>query len=164
MFRDHQHYSLRSDSKELVMLLLLVTLVSRPDAQAEITKVLDAWHLAAAKAEETAYFSHLSEDSIFLGTDATERWDKPAFQKFAHPHFAKGKAWSFSASRRAIMLSKDGHLAWFDEDLKTQNLGPARGSGVLRLESGTWKIVHYNLTITIPNEKFADVKKLLDAK
>ncbi|HQR43039.1 MAG TPA: nuclear transport factor 2 family protein [Gemmatales bacterium] len=146
-----------------MLFVLLMTLVPRMDAQADIAKVLDAWHLAAAMADEAAYFGHMAEDSIYLGTDASERWDKAAFQKFAHPYFAKGKAWTFAASRRNIMLAKNGQLAWFDEDLKTQNLGPARGSGVLRLESGVWKIVHYNLTITVPNEKFAAVKKVLEA-
>jgi len=143
-----------------MLLVVLSLLIQEP--KMEIARVLDDWHLAASKADEAGYFKHLSDDSIFLGTDATERWDKKAFQSFAHPHFAKGKAWSFAASRRAIMLSGDGKLAWFDEDLKTQNLGPARGSGVLRLEKGTWQIVHYNLTITVPNDKFAKVKKLLE--
>lgn len=148
----------------MITLILLLLTPPPSDARSEITKVLDAWHLAAAKADEAAYFKHLSEDSIYLGTDATERWDKAAFQKFAHPHFAKGKAWNFVATRRDVIVAQDGKLAWFDEDLKTQGLGPARGSGVLRLDDGVWKIVHYNLTITVPNEKFAAVKKVLDEK
>ena len=86
------------------------------------------------------------------------------FRKFAHPHFAKGKAWSFRATRRAVMIGAAGRLAWFDEDLATPNLGPARGSGVLRkLPDGGWRIVHYNLTITVPNERFKEVKALLEA-
>ncbi len=132
--------------------------------KAAINKVLDDWHAAAARADETAYFGLLTEDAIFLGTDATERWDLPAFRKFAHPHFAKGKAWSFRATRRAVMIGAAGRLAWFDEDLATPNLGPARGSGVLRkLPDGGWRIVHYNLTITVPNERFKEVKALLEA-
>lgn len=145
-----------------MLILLLSFPLMQSDARMEVNKVLDAWHLAAAQADETVYFGHMAEDSIYLGTDATERWDKAAFQKFAHPYFAKGKAWTFAATRRGVQLSKDGKMAWFDEDLKTQNLGPARGSGVLRLDEGAWKIVHYNLTITVPNDRFAEVKKLLD--
>lgn len=142
--------------------LVFAILFSSMDAQSSINKVLDDWHHAAAKADENAYFNAMTEDSIYLGTDATERWNKTAFRKFAHPYFAKGKAWTFAATRRDVMLSADGKLAWFDEDLKTQNLGPVRGSGVLRLEKDGWKIVHYNLSVTIPNEKFPAVKKLLD--
>jgi hypothetical protein len=144
------------------MLLLALTCLLPADLDAAVAKVLDDWHLAAAKADEEAYFKHLSAQSIFLGTDATERWDKEAFRKFAHPHFAKGKAWNFKAIRRGISFSPDAKVAWFDEDLKTENLGPCRGSGVLQLENGVWKIVQYNLAVTIPNERFAAVKKLLE--
>lgn len=129
----------------------------------EIARLLDVWHMAAAKADEETYFKYLSDEAIYLGTDATERWTKEEFRKFAHPYFAKGKAWTFEAVKRGVHLSKDGKIAWFDEELKTQNLGPARGSGVLVLEKDGWRIVQYNLSITIPNERFDAVKKLLEA-
>jgi ketosteroid isomerase-like protein/plastocyanin len=131
------------------------------DSKTAIGEVLDDWHAAAAAADEARYFAHLTEDAVFLGTDATERWNKAAFRQYAHPHFAKGKAWSFSAVRRAITVSADGRLAWFDEDLDTPNLGPARGSGVLRKENGVWRIAHYNLAITVPNDQFDAVKRAL---
>jgi ketosteroid isomerase-like protein len=136
--------------------------VDGPADVAAINDVVDGWHEAAARADEQRYFAHMSDDAVFMGTDASERWDKAAFQIYAHPHFAKGKAWSFRASRRAVMLSNDGSLAWFDEDLVTPNLGPARGSGVLRKQGEDWRIVHYNLTITVPNERFKEVKTLLE--
>ncbi len=144
-----------------MILLLLSALIHSGDPAVAVGKVLDDWHLAAAKADEETYFKHLSADAIYLGTDATERWNKEAFRKFAHPYFAKGKAWTFAATRRGVMFSKDGKVAWFDEDLKTENLGPCRGSGVLVLEEGVWRITHYNLTVTVPNERFAEVKKVL---
>jgi len=129
---------------------------------AAIGELLDGWHQAAARADEEAYFRCFTPDAVFLGTDATERWNKDAFRAYAHPHFAKGKAWSFEAVRRAVMLSGDGAIGWFDEDLATPNLGPARGSGVvLRQADGSWQIAHYNLAITVPNERFDEVKKLL---
>ncbi len=134
-----------------------------PD-EAAVAAVLDDWHDAAARADETRYFDHFTADAVFLGTDATERWSVEAFRKYAHPHFAKGKAWSFRAARRTIAFSARGDLAWFDEDLETPNLGPARGSGVLRRgDDGRWRIAHYNLTITVPNEKMDAVKTLLEA-
>lgn len=130
-------------------------------AETQIAQVLDAWHGAAAAADEESYFSLLSEDAVFLGTDATERWDKKAFREFAHPFFAKGKAWSFRAVRRSVMVADSGRIAWFDEDLDTPNLGPARGSGVMVQRGGAWRIAHYNLAITIPNDRFDEVKELL---
>jgi hypothetical protein len=132
-----------------------------PGADAEIAHVLDDWHDAAAKADETRYFSHFAPaGGVFLGTDATERWTVPEFKTYAHPHFAKGKAWSFRATRRAVTFMND--TAWFDEDLDTPNLGPARGSGVLVREAGTWKIAQYNLSVPIPNERFKEVKALIE--
>lgn len=129
-----------------------------PSAQTPIAAALDDFHLAAAQADEARYFGHFAEGAVFLGTDATERWTKAQFQAYAHPYFAKGKAWSFRATRRAITLSPDGKTAWFDEDLATPNLGPCRGSGVLLLEGGVWKIAQYNLALTIPNGVAKDVK------
>jgi ketosteroid isomerase-like protein len=129
-------------------------------AQTDIARVIDDWHDAAARSDEARYFDHLSEDSIFLGTDATERWTKPEFRAYAHPHFEAGRGWVFRSTRRDVMI--EGRLAWFDEDLDTEGLGPARGSGVLRLEpDGVWRIVQYNLAITVPNDRFDSVRALL---
>ncbi|MFT3769297.1 MAG: nuclear transport factor 2 family protein [Minicystis sp.] len=128
--------------------------------EAAIAAMLDDWHDAAAKADEARYFGHLAEDSVFLGTDAKERWDKAAFLAYAHPHFAKGKAWSFRAARRAITFGGPD-IAWFDEDLVTARLGPARGSGVAVRRGGRWVIAQYNLALTVPNERFEAVKKAI---
>ncbi len=124
--------------------------------------MLDDWHLAAASADFARYFGHLADDAVFLGTDATERWTKAAFETYARPHFAKGKAWTFRATRRAVRFAGSGY-AWFDEDLETLGLGPARGSGVLALRDGRWRIVQYNLALTVPNERFALVREAAGA-
>lgn len=132
---------------------------SRADDRRDAAQVLDAWHAAAARADEEAYFSAFATGGVFIGTDATERWDVPAFRAYAHPRFAKGKAWTFRATRRAV--ESRGDVVWFDEDLATERLGPARGSGVLVREGGTLKIAHYVLSLSIPNERFADVRRAL---
>jgi hypothetical protein len=134
-----------------------------PAGESAITRVLDEFHAAAARADEKAYFDLLAEDSVFLGTDATERWDKSTFRAYAHPHFQQGKAWSFHAVRRKVTLDQSAKLAWFDEELATERLGPARGSGVLALRAGSWKIVQYNLALTIPNERFSMVREAAGA-
>ena len=131
-------------------------------SEAAVGAVIDDWQAAAAAADEARYFGHMTEDSVFLGTDATERWTKPEFQAYAHPHFSKGKAWSFRSVRRGVSFSADGRVAWFDEDLATPNLGPSRGSGVLVFDGKAWKIAQYNLTVPIPNDIFKDVKKLIE--
>lgn len=126
------------------------------------SSTLDRFHAAAAAADEEAYFALFAEGAVFLGTDATERWTVPQLRAYAHPRFAKGKAWSFRAVRRDLQVR--GDTAWFDEDLDTPNLGPARGSGVLvRDGQGAWKVAQYNLSVPIPNERFAEVRKAIDA-
>jgi len=134
-------------------------------AEAEIARVLDDWHDAAAHADEERYFGHFARGAVFLGTDATERWDVDAFRKYAHPYFAKGKAWSFRSTRRGTTVAPGSSIAWFDEDLATEKLGPCRGSGVVVRDAtaGTWRIAQYNLTVTIPNERFTEVRKVLES-
>ncbi|MFN7958586.1 MAG: nuclear transport factor 2 family protein [Holophagaceae bacterium] len=139
-----------------------LALAAQPPAEKAVAAVLDDWHLAAAQADERRYFAHLAEGAVFLGTDATERWTKAAFQVWAHPIFQRGRAWSFRATRRSITLSGDGLTAWFDEDLDTPNLGPSRGSGVLTWEKGHWLIRQYNLSVPIPNALMKAVKTQIE--
>jgi len=128
-----------------------------------VAAVLDDWHAAAAAADEARYFGHFAEGGVFLGTDATERWTVDEFRKYAHPYFAKGKAWSFRAVARHVAFSKDGSVAWFDEALDTPNLGPSRGSGVLVRTPAGWKIAHYDLSVPIPNDLMKEVKERIEA-
>ena len=109
-----------------------------------------------------SYFSYFTPDAIFLGTDATERWTREEFRKYAHPYFAKGRAWSFKSVARWITFSSEGKVAWFDEALDTPNLGPCRGSGVLVATPSGWKIAQYNLSIPIPNDLADDFKKRIE--
>jgi len=135
-----------------------------PGATRDIGAVLDDWHDAAAHADEARYFAHFAPGAVFLGTDATERWDVAAFRAYAHPRFAEGRAWTFHATARHVAFSADGRVAWFDESLATERLGPARGSGVLVRGATGWSIAQYNLALTVPNERFADVKKVLESR
>lgn len=121
-----------------------------------ISAVLDQWHLAAASADYEAYFGFMSKQSVFLGTDASENWQREAFESFSKPYFDSGKAWSFSAVERNIYFSEDGKLAWFDELLDTQ-MELCRGSGVLIIENEKWKVAHYVLSIAVPNEQVSEV-------
>jgi len=125
----------------------------------KIAVTLDAWHKAAAQAQFDAYFGLMTNDAIFIGTDAKENWNKIAFQAFAKPYFDKGKAWNFTAIERHIFLDATGKLAWFDELLSTQ-MKICRGSGVLVKVGNEWKIQHYVLSMTIPNENVNEVVKI----
>lgn len=136
------------------------SLYSQNEDNAKVAAILDAWHKAAADANFNNYFDAMTEDAIFIGTDATENWTKTEFKAYAKPHFDNGKAWNFTAVERHIYLSKDKTLAWFDELLNTQ-MKICRGSGVLVRVKGQWKIQHYVLSMTVPNEvsdKIVEIK------
>ncbi|MCA6074451.1 nuclear transport factor 2 family protein [Fulvivirga sedimenti] len=132
--------------------------------ESDIIQVLDSWHQAAADADFDQYFSFFrDEESIFMGTDATERWTVAEFKPWSKPFFDRGRAWSFTGHDRHIYFSADGNIAWFDEELDTPNLGPSRGTGVMEFTSDGWKIVHYNLTVPIPNDIVDEVVVKIDS-
>jgi ketosteroid isomerase-like protein len=153
--------------KTVFLCITLLTLVSfgplqfsESDDKEQINATLEAWHKAAAEAKFDAYFGMMTEDAIFIGTDPTENWNKKAFQAYSKPHFDKGKAWNFKAIERNIYFDESGKLAWFDELLSTQ-MKICRGSGVLVKIGKEWKIKHYVLSITIPNDNTNEVVKII---
>lgn len=151
--------------KKLLLVILLVACAGKPaDEGTAIQTMLDDWHKAAAQADEKRYFGYAGPEFVFLGTDATERWDLASFRAFAHPYFAKGKAWTFVPRDRHVILAPGNDVAWFDEKLDSASYGECRGSGVVRKIDGAWKIVHYNLTIPIPNALAKQVVGMIRGK
>jgi ketosteroid isomerase-like protein len=122
----------------------------------EINLALDSWHKAATEANFDNYFQLLTDDAIFIGTDAKENWTKSQFMAYSKPYFDKGKAWSFTSLERNVYFSADGKTAWFDELLNTQ-MKLCRGSGVFVKVKNTWKLKHYVLSMTIPNDNTNEV-------
>jgi len=141
----------------LALFLLSFAVISAQEVKnsdkekAEINIMLDGFNTAAAKADFTTYFNYFADKSTFIGTDATEIWDKKAFMIWAKPYFDKKRTWNFTSLKRNIYFSNDGKLAWFDELLDTQ-MKICRGSGVLEKISGNWKVRQYVLSMTVPNE------------
>lgn len=132
--------------------------------KASIDSVLDAYHQAAAVANYEDFFNLMSPEAVFIGTDATEIWNKAAFQTYAKPHFDKGKAWHFTPIERHIYTNETQSTVWFDELLQTQ-MKICRGSGVLvRHAPNEWKIAHYVLSATIPNSQMKAVIQLKSAE
>jgi ketosteroid isomerase-like protein len=126
----------------------------------EITRieaVLDEFHAAASVADAERYFVVLAPEAVFLGTAGDERWAGDEFRAFVDSYFSRGKGWTYEPDDRSVTLAADGRTAWFDEQLENEFYGRCRGSGVLQLQAGSWKIEQYNLTIPIPNEIAGDV-------
>lgn len=138
----------------LLLLLIMPSVYAQEDQK--INTIIDQWHQAAAKADFDTYFGLLHDDCIFIGTDATERWDKAAFIAYSKPHFDKGKAWTMLPLERHLIYATDKKTVWFDELLDT-SMKLCRGSGVLTLENGKWKIKHYVLSMTIPNDLIKEI-------
>ena len=99
--------------KKILAVLIVLTLSgcksmmeNQTASNANINTTLDTWHKAAAEANYNDYFSLMADDAVFIGTDATENWNKTAFQAFAKPHFDKGHAWSFTALERHIYFDE----------------------------------------------------------
>jgi hypothetical protein len=84
----------------------------------DVNQFIDAWHMAATKADAKTFFDSMAEGAIYIGTDATERWTKSEFVTFAKPYFDRGKAWDFKPRDRDVHVTSDGHYVWFSELLE----------------------------------------------
>lgn len=129
-------------------------------SQNQIGAMLDSFNVAAARADYDRYFSFFTDDAIFIGTDATEHWDKQSYMLWAKPYFDKKRTWSFTSIQRHIYMGKAGDIAWFDELLDTQ-MKICRGSGVVVRQDGIWKVQQYVLSMTVPNSQ---TKKVVELK
>lgn len=141
-------------SKYLLIVLTLVSFFSIAQStknEQAISKVLDQFHQAAAEANAKEYLNSLTDDAIFLGTDASERWTKQQFTDFVLPYFNQGKGWLYVAKDRNINLLNQNTVAFFDEILENSKYGYCRGSGVLVQTTQGWKISQYSLSLLVPN-------------
>lgn len=124
---------------------------TRPAAE-RIAELATEWHAAAARADLEAFFGYMTDQAFYLGTDSGEHWSREEFYRFAKPYFDAGNAWSFYATERHIFYDPDQSVAYWDELLDTW-MGPCRGTAVAKRVAGQWKIAHYTLSMTVPNNK-----------
>ncbi|MFC0253618.1 nuclear transport factor 2 family protein [Massilia consociata] len=138
--------------------------VAHADTDAAFTKqvnaFVDEWHDDAANAR-MAYFDKIAKDGVYIGTDRTELWRRDEFKAWAKKYFDRKSAWSFKATRRNVYASGDKSLIWFDELLDTPNMGPCMASGVIRKTAKGFEIVHYQLSMAVPNEVADKVTRLI---
>ncbi len=143
--------------------VILVGFTSSQETEKKLDTLIDNWHKAASEANFKAYFDVMDTQFVFLGTAPGERWRKAEFASFSKPYFDKGKAWDFKAKNRKWQFNTKKDMAWFDEDLDTWMLG-CRGSGILVKQKKEWKLMYYNLTVLIENEKMPQFIELRQAK
>ena len=151
--------------KKVIFCLLMISSISlsaQDKIESEVNEFIDQWHQDAANVDREAYFRKIDEEGIFIGTDATEIWTKQEFYDWAEPQFTgDGKAWDFKATDRNIYFGKKSKYVWFDELLSFSG-GELRGSGVLINSKDGWKIMHYVLSLPVPNEKFRAVLETME--
>lgn len=142
----------------LIIIFLLLSFITTfsQNEKVMINSFMNQWHLDAAESNFSSYFDKMSSDCIFVGTDALENWTVSEFKEFSKPFFEDNNTWDFKTLERNIYSSSDKMVFWFDELLDTW-MGICRGSGVIMKENEEWKIVHYVLSVVIPNENIKDV-------
>jgi len=144
----------------LLMPLMVVANDTGPEFEA-VGKVIDDFHDAAAHGDKERYFGHLNDDAVYLGTDEWERWPKyPDFDDYVDGRFKDGSGWDYKSVERTIDFNDRADVAWFDEVLFSKTNGRIRGTGVLTLQSGQWKLEHYAMSFLIFNENWDEVIEL----
>ncbi|MDN4055555.1 nuclear transport factor 2 family protein [Massilia sp. YIM B02763] len=129
----------------------------------QVNDFVDSWHDDAAHGRQ-AYFDKIAADGVYIGTDRSELWKRDAFKEWAKGYFQDNKpAWTFRATRRNVYASPDGSIIWFDELLDTENMGHCMASGVIRKTAKGFEIVHYQLSIAVPNQIANQVTGLVKA-
>ena len=144
----------------LACLLLLSAFAAHADPLVkEVNAFVDRWHSDAANAR-MAYFDKIARDGVYIGTDKSEHWRRDEFKAWAKPYFKRKSAWAFKAIRRNVYFSEDRSTIWFDELLDTQ-MGVCQASGVMRRKGDSFEIVHYQLSMAVPNEVGSQVTRLI---
>ena len=142
--------------KAMVFSLALLSAMSLADDQrAAIDALIDGLHQDAHEGNFQTYFDRYTPDAVFLGTDKSERWTIDQFKVYAEPAFEDGHGWTYLVKERN--WEGDGNTRWFDEVLLNEKLGHCRGTGVVELIDGEWKVAHYALTMLVPNDIAADI-------
>ncbi len=143
-------------------ILLLFALVSSAQTEREtINNLMDAWHKAAATADEDDFFGSMTANGIYLGTDKTEKWTRDEMKEWSKEYFNRESAWDFTVIKRDVYVSDNGKTAWFNEKLDTW-MGICKGTGVLVKQNDGWKIALYDLSVTVDNDnvqKFIELEK-----
>ncbi len=144
-----------------ISLFLLPYLCKAQTEKDHINEFMNAWHQAAATADEDMFFGSMTENGIYLGTDKTEKWTRDEMKEWSQEYFDRESAWAFTVLNRDVYLSEDGNTAWFIEKLDTW-MGICKGTGVLVKQNNEWKIALFDLSVSVDNDniqKFIELEK-----
>ena len=87
-------------------------------------------------------------------TNGANTWTLTEFRAYATPYFSRGQGWTYRPRERHVVIAAlpCRCVAWFDELLDSKSYGTSRGTGVMVLRDGVWKVSQYALTFPIPND------------
>ena len=125
----------------------------------DVNNLMNAWHKAAAMADEDVFFGSMKKGGIYIGTDKTELWTREEMKGLMMKYFQRDTAWDFKTIERNVYSTDNEQVAWFDEKLDTW-MGVCRSSGLVEKVAGEWKISHYHLSVTIDNDLIKDFIEL----
>ena len=147
----------------LMLAALAALTVHTATPEAEVAAVLDQLNVASAAADADAYFALYAPDARFVGTDAGEHWTLEELRGYVGPYCARGQGWSYPATSRMITIApiECRCIAWFEEQLTNDSYGRTRGSGVMRLTDGGWKIEQYVLSLAVPNDLASPIARII---
>ncbi len=131
--------------------------LSKDELLAEARRVLDEWHAAAAVGDKAQYIKAFALDAAYLGPDANERSDLATYTTQVEAAFRQWGGWTFTPFNRYLAIGPQSQIAWFDEEIESGTYSRLRGTGVLRRDGNTWKIVHYSLTYTVSEQVAREV-------
>lgn len=121
----------------------------------QVNSLLNQLHETAMSADWDTYFSLYHPDAIFIGTDASERWNMVQFKQYATPT----KGWRYDLQARHLV--QIGDVIVFDEQLFSPAYGISRGTGALVSTEDGWKIAQYHLSFPIPNAKAKRITSII---
>jgi hypothetical protein len=125
----------------------------------QVDSFVNEWHDDAAHAR-LAFFDKMAKDGVYIGTDKSELWSRDEFKVWASRFFERKSAWAFKPLKRNVYASGDKSMIWFDEQLDTQ-MGVCQASGVIRKTATGFEIVHYQLSVAVPNAVGGKVTALI---
>lgn len=116
-----------------------------------IDLLLNRHHDATVAKNAQALERVFSTDGYFIGTDDTEKWSREELmQKLRESE----SGWDLTDCRERQIYSHPEHtkVAVFFEVVRHEKYGLMRGSGVVVVEGGKWRILQYVLSFSVPNE------------
>jgi len=125
----------------------------------QVNAFIDEWHDDAAHAR-FRFFDKMAPGAIYIGTDKTERWTRDELKAWSKKYFERPSAWAFTPTKRNVAFSADKQFIWFDEQLDTQ-MGVCQASGVVQRTASGLQILHYQLSIAVPNELVDQFKEAI---